>query len=582
MSYTPGQILTAAALNASLDAKTDNAAANITGGSVTGLTSFNVSGTTPTTSPTTGAATVAGGVGVGGDVQVGGAVVVSGTTDSTSTTTGAVKVAGGVGVVKNVNVGGNVGVTGTTTTGSAAVTATTQSTSATTGAATVAGGLGVSKNANVGGALGVTGVATVGGLTLSAGGILTFADGTTQATSGTSGVLLKANNLSDVASIPTARSNLGLGTAATQNTGTSGATVPLLNGANTWAALQTMSVRPVFNGNTPYDTGNVNPFSLLSDNRIINGGCRVQQRVSIVATNNVNGYGGPDRFRVSNSAAGGTVTQSASTITFGGIVKPAVLQTATAAATSITGTNFWSGFNYRIEGYDVYDLVGQPVAISFIFQASIAGTYAVALIDAASAFTYLTTITVAAANTPQLFTISVPAIPAGATIPCNNTTGLVVWIGAQNSGTFSGTASAAWQAGNFIATTGTVPWSATVGATIAMTELKLEGGSISTPFKHRPIETEVALCQRYFSSNSYRVDVFLSSAGTIASTTITFPRTMRGIPSSTVVNAVYSGSASAATFNSLQASSAAGVAITYTAQTTVGSVTATLQNSVEL
>jgi hypothetical protein len=35
-----------------------------------------------------------------------------------------------------------------------------------------------------------------------------------------------------------ARTNLGLGTAATANTGTSGAVVPLLNGANTWSAAQ--------------------------------------------------------------------------------------------------------------------------------------------------------------------------------------------------------------------------------------------------------------------------------------------------------------------------------------------------------
>lgn len=42
------------------------------------------------------------------------------------------------------------------------------------------------------------------------------------------------------------RTALGLGTAATQNTGTSGANLPFLNGVNTWAAAQTLSVAPVF------------------------------------------------------------------------------------------------------------------------------------------------------------------------------------------------------------------------------------------------------------------------------------------------------------------------------------------------
>jgi hypothetical protein len=45
-----------------------------------------------------------------------------------------------------------------------------------------------------------------------------------------------------------ARTNLGLGTAAIQNTGTSGTNVPLLDGANTWSAAQTFSANPVVSG----------------------------------------------------------------------------------------------------------------------------------------------------------------------------------------------------------------------------------------------------------------------------------------------------------------------------------------------
>lgn len=48
-------------------------------------------------------------------------------------------------------------------------------------------------------------------------------------------------NLVDDATTTDQRTTLGLGTAATQNTGTSGANVPLLNGANTWSAQQTLS-----------------------------------------------------------------------------------------------------------------------------------------------------------------------------------------------------------------------------------------------------------------------------------------------------------------------------------------------------
>lgn len=80
---------------------------------------------------------------------------------------------------------------------------------------------------SVSGAGGVTGLTLTGGPvtgsgTLTLGGTLGLASGGTGATSAAA-----------------ARANLGLGTAAIRDTGTSGGAIPILNGANTWSATQT-------------------------------------------------------------------------------------------------------------------------------------------------------------------------------------------------------------------------------------------------------------------------------------------------------------------------------------------------------
>ncbi|HWA61928.1 MAG TPA: hypothetical protein VG939_11170, partial [Caulobacteraceae bacterium] len=65
----------------------------------------------------------------------------------------------------------------------------------------------------------------------------------------------RANNLSDLGSVAAARGNLGLGTAATRDTGTSGSSVPLLDGANTWSSAQTFSGSAAFGGLATLNAG---------------------------------------------------------------------------------------------------------------------------------------------------------------------------------------------------------------------------------------------------------------------------------------------------------------------------------------
>jgi hypothetical protein len=140
--------------------------------------------TTESTDPTTGGVVISAGLGVGGNVNIGGdlgvtgigtfggAVTIYDDTESTDKDTGSLILEGGLGVEKNVNLGGNLGVTG-----SATINSTTDTDgNATTGALVVAGGVGIAKSVYIGTDLTVENHLFVGG-TSEFVGVVTFRGG---------------------------------------------------------------------------------------------------------------------------------------------------------------------------------------------------------------------------------------------------------------------------------------------------------------------------------------------------------------------------------------------------------------------
>jgi hypothetical protein len=196
--YKSGQVLTAAALNASFDGKTENTNAAISGGYVEGLDHVYVVGTDDSVSPITGALIVTGGVGIGLRLNVGGKLTaaagaaVQAATVSTDPATGALTVVGGVGIGGSVNVGGGLLAVGNLTGAMIISRDITNAVDPVTGALTTAGGAGIAKDLHVGGAVAVggglsvqgnavvAGSVTAGSVVIAPGGGITFGDGSTQ------------------------------------------------------------------------------------------------------------------------------------------------------------------------------------------------------------------------------------------------------------------------------------------------------------------------------------------------------------------------------------------------------------------
>ena len=238
---------------------------------------------------------------------------------------------------------------------------------------------------------------------------------------------------------------------------------------------------------------------LMFRNRVINGDMRIDQRNGGASvTNGVNDIWLLDRFL--------TVCRLASKLSFqqSSIAPPgftySLLVTSLTAYTPVT-SDFY-GFCQRIEGYNIGDLNwgtlnALPITISFWIRSSVSGNY---VLNIQNAYTrsYTVTYTISGVNAWQYVKLTIPGDITG-TWNTTNGMGMRVWFDLGSSDTsYAVTTPGVWQAGDKVRVSGATNFVSTNGATLYITGIQLEKGTIATPFEFRPYDVELQLCKRYF------------------------------------------------------------------------------------
>jgi len=317
--------------------------------------------------------------------------------------------------------------------------------------------------------------------------------------------LAKANNLSDVASTSTARTNLGIGTIATQAASavaiTGGAIDGTTVGTTTRSSVKATTLDlGLSTQSVAFGQGN----SSIMKNRIINGAMVIDQRnagasVSITASPQYT----LDRWAaIASLASKFSVQQNA-----GSITPPTGFTNylgVTSSSAYAVGTSEQFAIRQSIEGFNFADLGwgtanAKTVTLSFQVYSSLTGTFGGVLQNSANNRSYPFTYSIPVANTWTSISVTVAGDTAGTWIGATNGIGVFVQFGLGVGATLSGTAGA-WAGANYQSATGAVSVVGTSGATFYITGVQLEVGSSATGYEYRQYQQELALCQRYYEN----------------------------------------------------------------------------------
>ena len=282
-----------------------------------------------------------------------------------------------------------------------------------------------------------------------------------------------------------------------------------------------------------------NSNGLFFRNRIINGDMRIDQRnAGASITLSTTTQYPVDRFASYKGTSSATLTAQQSSTAPTGFVNSIIYTVSTGSAPAAGDINaFW----HPIEGTNMADFGwgaagALTVTMSFWVRASLTGTYSVSFQNNGSGGAgdrfYLATYTVNSANTWEYKTITVPGDTSGTWLTTTGKGMQITWDIGYGSN-FNGTAGS-WGSSTIRRTSGSVQLVANTGATLYITGIQLETGSVATPFERRPYGTELMLCQRYCVLIASGVNKPICNANYYSATNalgyIPFPVDMRTTP----------------------------------------------------
>ena len=287
----------------------------------------------------------------------------------------------------------------------------------------------------------------------------------------------------------------------------------------------------------------------MGDNRIINGDMRIDQRnngASVVPAVTPSVYT-LDRWQYGSTVASkfsiGRIGPSTITSPFG---FPYFVQAVSQSAyTPLVADTFY--LQQRIEPDMVSDFLcgtanAQPITLSFWANTTQAGTYSGALTNSDGSRAYPFSFPLAGGSL-QKVVVTIPGDTTGTWATSGGGTFMFLRFDLGSGANFRAPAGA-WTAGNPVGANGAMNTVAVNGGIFALTGVKLEIGSVATPFNRQSLAKSMADCQRYFQklggSGTNIAEVVIQGyavgggAGQSVSGTVG-TATMRATPTATIV-----------------------------------------------